>query len=689
MMKSILLTIFTLISFKAYPDINNPQAMPDDIETIISNNLDPKSKDCIPTTSNKNTYQQCLSDICGNYPEFESVMDEFDKDNLAMALSGNAARPNEEIIIDKIEEYFDLKNYNILDSPGVEKKIKAIIKKAKKSGFPNSGGILAVAFSNVDLITLISSLIAEEGKPHKVNRSVFKDFPLKEKNRLNVMADKIDHFYNEPNRDLREISPIRYLKKKYPKTKTGKEAVAKYLSWLITTESHTKKDFSDLIPLEIDLIQIKSNFENDRLTHIELKLLLELEDSIKVISLLQEYKNQFGKEISKEKVKEVNAWIVNQSEDDLIDIARESFDESEGTDKDQAQIEYAQLICASQARQNMDLLPTENQIKELTKVVENSKLDFVKNLKNFPTFSTSSLNFLTENIKDLNFVIPYSDKKWEEILLGNLNHRIKELKRTFSTSTVNKYIRDLLPLSFYLEIHPEISNPTFTTEGEEEEEISFSEEELSIMEEFGEDASFPEDEIDDEFVSLAESSSAISQLCMDLEQTPFSDRTMTAFGNIMLSYTLVRGNENYQRGTIYHEMSHNLMALLDQESKLSPETLKAYKKAKNCLGNIHNDTKKSDIGKYYSEDFADYVAVKMLPNTTRPIDCELLTFSLENNEYTNNNIQSLEVHGHSPHSSELFRVLRAQVDANKKLPKSCNKALETDGIFHFPKSCKF
>lgn len=214
--------------------------------------------------------------------------------------------------------------------------------------------------------------------------------------------------------------------------------------------------------------------------------------------------------------------------------------------------------------------------------------------------------------------------------------------------------KDVVPFAIMVQIHPKLFNTSPESETESGEVIN---------------------------------SSDISNLCQELEQQPFSDAAITAFGNIMLSYTLALGSESFQKGVIFHELGHNLGRIFNENPKLSQLSLKNFQETKKCLLGIHSGLSVDKASKYFAEDYADFVARKLSPSDSRSPDCEFLRYSKDLNEYEQNSYEN--PFADDPHSIELFRVIKSLIDLNGTIPNSCKTALEQEAILTLPETCHF
>ncbi|HXH74992.1 MAG TPA: hypothetical protein VNJ08_08505 [Bacteriovoracaceae bacterium] len=602
----------------------------------------------------KNKYQACLVEICGDRPKFISVLDRYKSKVMSLYLQGPKPDVFEQDLAHKINAIYDLELADTKDEEKLKKKLAEEISKFKKTGAGSMSPDASIMLTFFDGLPAFQTIAADEKTGEmSVDKAFLPSVDPKKRKRFEHLVNKMNALFGNSIWKLKFYSPQAFLKKKYSKAKSEAEALELYLKSLVEINDRLKQVMPVGLDVGIDIPLLQSKLKNNQLSQAELLMIMSEGTSLEMYSLIMDHGKMFQKEIVQEVSLDINTWLKGHSDKEAFDLISSKMEKSsDEKEKLQADKKAALEGCADIYRRNMATLPNDTEIKGLTKVIANSKSEFVSGLDKLRGLSAPSKKDIVASVEDIVFQPPFSAEKLQEIIFENLNNKIKIKQKESTFINVTNMVR-FVPFFTYLTMHPEFSE-------DKEEELK-----------------------EGEVAAPGE----VLELCQQLEQAPFSDATMTAFGNISISFTLAQGSETYQKGVIYHELAHNLERMFDESEGLSTSSKESYGKAKTCLMGIHTYQSKEPTEKYYSEDFADFIAMKMLPPNTASPDCEYLSHSDETKQYTESTLKNSSEH--DSHSSLLFRTLRASVDNSGTIPTSCSEALKNDGNEKLAEGCHF
>ncbi len=621
--------------------------LPSEIKNVLNQSTEPPRPACqTDPKASTNPYNSCLKELCGQPPEFVSLIDRYLKKSYSNIPVTNNALKQKKILVNKINQYFILEAEGSINFEEVKQKLHNEIVNIKKKGFSYEFGKPSGLMSEIHIDSIIDNHLFDMGNgSFAVDRSFFLNSLEPSKlERLSYYSDQLDKFGEDPLNAIRYSFPKVFLRKKYPRARNTKEALENYLNFMIGAIKELKIKIGRSITSDIDFHLMKSKAKNGDLTSAELSMIVDEGYDTEMMLIGSDYISKYEKSIFKERYHEIIDWVKKNEPAKLLELLKQESEESKK--KDRLKLDKAVEVCVDSLERNWNKLPSRKQVKDFQNVVISAKHQFIEGLKKLSGISNESLKIIIPEINDITFQLPYSKEQWVDTVFKYLDYRNKtEVKFNQSVN-----FKEEIALKVYSILHPGSDDDDSSEEGMEEKY-----------------------------------SSDISRLCEEMEQPPFTDKTYTALGNVLLSYTMAQGPKSYQRGVIFHEIAHNLNRVFDERPELSDSTKKAFVENKKCLKALHT-TLGTSVQKYFREDFADHIAMRILPPNTKSYMCEYTTYLSQLNEYVDD---SLTADLGSSHSSVIFRILRGAIDSGKIIPETCINALRNNGVLSFPTKCTF
>lgn len=613
-----------------------------------------------------NAHSDCFKDICGAPPEFKSVRDHV----LGISLLNGQKVKLFNLDFDsddsvknrleaKINEYFNLRSISPLSNiteKEVEHLVSEVLTDFESNGIGKNLGVLINGTTLLDVEEQIENFVVE--KTDFNNDTLILKFRDEFINTYNDRPEmksfliKYELWYNNfGKKSQRMYDPEMFIRTSYPDVNYD-QGIRKYFKKIsdMQLEIETISPFFGLSSLNISLFLEKLN--SGLLSETDLKLALlegvNIENRKQISGLLngnypsvtghlaQSITSKFNGLDSESRINTVTKHVK-----DRIAEVKEFYE----FDKDN-KVHIALQACSSAYSYNNQTLPTDQQIKKFMNLVATAKNNYINSIDSFSGFSDSSKLLIKDKLRGVRFTRPLSREMWTRTLEENLDQFIKneiEAKNRIDNFTM---IKGMVLKSL--------------TEVDDKEELSkYS------------------DLLDNPIISL----------CEGLQQEPFSDATLTATGIINTSYTSALMDEESAVSFLYHEISHNLEKFLNQGISFS--TNEKFENNKQCLSQMHGYLGEGEesVGKYYKEDFADYMTSALLPRNSVSGMCHALRYNRDSEQYDvfdfKNQIEE------DTHSSTLFRVLRHRIDNSGNVPTSCHEALASEGIFSVSETCSF
>lgn len=651
MQKLIIILVFILckLSYAQLPSYNFS------IESILKNvNTKEEENKCQEVDSKKNPYQECIVSICGDPKEYTTLLDSYISVIESTDVSADKSRKEIEAVING---FYDLeKEQYSFDQEG---QMKDIVDRVLKNIDVVKAGkqLNIIPFIQVSEMTSDIVQYNEEKEEYEILEDKMEKYSdlINDKDRIkkitrdyhNVILNLISQLqYSAINplatlagiskkNDLSEqdkiIDVINQMKEKMSE-------INKVLPEEVSTNLYQEKDLDVLIEkaknktiLEVD---IKSLITKYQYMEIYLIYTREIENNL-------EYYNKMVKDGAKAFLAENNIDEVAQK---IIELGKKrDIKDKEVTRKDRNE---ALSKCLNSFDRNIQLVPTQNQLNAFKQEVDKYKINFKQNITQLNGISKDTRSNLGSKLDSLEFGLPFSREDWKKSLESSLKLALDKKKNAVKLSN-EVSIKELQVL--YL-LH-KVKNPEEENEDDEEE------------------------------------TSELGDICDELEQESFGDKTYTGFGKILLSYTMVNAEDYYKEGVIFHEIAHNLEKFLRDTEVSSKKSTDSFNNLTTCLGDVQRSIGVTECEHYFSEDFADFIAMKMSFNKDKSDMCEYLRTDKTSHTYTADTV--LNEDKDDTHSSTLFRVIRNTIDKLGNAPKSCIDALNSEGIVVVPSSCEY
>lgn len=597
----------------------------------------------------ENSYQLCLEEVCGKTGEFTSISSKWDesfKTYSGRNFESGALHGKELEIYDLVKEYYavDDEALNILD---YKDDLLRLAKKPKEN----------ITFKDSELSKVLKLSEAFEAfrnvtTSSKVDESFYSNVDGSKLERYKSLGQRINIYLRDGSYIVRNTSSDAFIKVRYPDL-SFEEGVKRYLQKAKAIEEMIKRYLEGFAALPTDTKATEVAFLNGSLERVELDIFIQSASVLELFGLAIQHAEKYSEEIEKELGQKLLDWT-NKEGVDVLAAIDSSIKEVEESKAKEVEIKKTKLkadknVCLDVYYRNINMLPSDAQIKKLKSVVEESKKEFISKINDSIDFSSESKMKIIENLKALNFKLPYSKSTFETSFIKSLKSSLQRHKSAYSKK-LNAKVKDIFSFTLYSAAFPDALNED-EDEGDE-------------LEDGGE---FQED-------------------CTNFEQEPFSDATYTSLGEIMVSYTLAQSPEGAQKQIILHEMAHNLEHLLKDESITSLPTSAKFNKIRDCLNNYQELIVGKGSEAFFGENFADAIATKIEKGFSKPKACIYMKNNSENGEYISDHIKNKNEG--AVHSSVISRVLKYYVDKNVELPKSCKNALTKNGVVSFEKQCE-
>lgn len=616
------------------------------------------------SASGEGIYNQCIEDACKEKGPFVSVLDEWQKNYLAMELlEENSLATNQ--IEQEIEKKIALLHSYDPYSIGAGEKEKQMVLRMAETPLEyfhlESKGLNNFIFFMEGAKIFQVFKYDEDSEIFEVSEKLYKNRPERELKRLEPFAKKLVDYLNSTDFATKNVASEKYLEQRY-KEGPKKEKIIKFLDDLEISKVRFQEKLGGITPFPIDISSLRQSVESNTLTQLELDMLVNNSTTVEMYELVFEYQEKHEKEIAEDLIVRYKNWVNVNGIEKLKTKIKQSWDKSKKEELAEAEVrkkegEFARTYCLNKFRANMNLLPEENTISKMQKVVDDAKKFFVNNINNLQGISKASAKTIIPEIQKLTFKLPFSKETYQKMMLQLLDTKIEENKQTNKNLKKNINDKALYTFASLTAIFPD----EFSGNDDEEKEN------------------------DDE--DRNELQGDVTDLCDQLEQDAFSDATYTGLGQINLSYTLPKGPIDYQKGVIFHEIAHNLESIIRRKN-ISEHSQKSFDELKICLGSIHipivGEGKKDQ---YFSEDYADLVANRLLLKGVKPLMCQYMVRDSESNKFAHNSIANESED--DTHSSSLLRVLRHYANQSMDLPESCKTALLKEAQLNTQAYCKY
>ena len=612
-------------------------------------------------------YQNCLEEVCGSKETgyVPLVTQEYDSrvDNIEQLKQSRMGL----LLSEKIQTYYK-EDSSVISDEDKKKYLEMAETPLEHIIVDNNGAMGFLIFVRKD-VTVAFGLIDIESKADDKEgpfedksvediellkqlerEKLFKDMDLESIERIKTLKENIVSFLNSKAVQGRaQMSPEgglfssqRFFLAKYGDIPL-KDAILRYINELETIEQRYTKNLDGLFSFPINnLASLKIKAENGRITSLELKILINEGFSPELYSVFFNHQDKYANETTK---KVENNWknrIQEISTEELKRILTNEFEnlqeekrkESERVDKKK---EHAIDICVIKYHRNMAKYPTVENIDDLEKTAFAAKNHFIDKMRNLEGISPQSKATIVEKLGKIRFQMPFSKREFERNFMRLLDDKIENARRqNLSRDKIDP--KKTFTIWAYFALFPN------DTDEEEEEDLD------------GE----------------------ITEICKSMDQDAFSDATLVASGDIQLAYTLAKGPEYYQRQVIYHELGHNLQAMLEQEG-ISRQSLLSFEETKSCVGDVQQYVSQDKFEQFISEDFADWMSFKIEDSFSKPKGCENL-YQDDNGIYEEYSVMRGNIKDDTFHSSLIFRILRYYAAHKRPLPRSCEDALIGEGL---------
>jgi hypothetical protein len=659
-MQKIIVIAFSFVSFQVYAQkwmVELPAKINNAVSGIEINRSCNDGQEITSSTS-KNPYNSCLKKICGDPSEYKSTFQKWLEENAKLINTDLSSTEKSDIgkkLIANIDKYFELESTSFeVDKDELNNEILKLRKDYNSFLLPSSGeaGVLTVleAFK-------VFEYSDDASEEYTIKNDYFQGKTGKELEMAKFLAKSTETYMRDPRRGLRSFSSIGYIKSLYP-DKNEADAIVQYVKDMNKLAEESKASLGSLFPLGIDFNSVNLKIGNESLSPADLDIFVQQTGMLEIIQIALNYQKKYGQYIAKKKTGELIDWYKN-NDDVAIKKRLAEMEEKSKLDREKEKEEIikksidAKTYCLQSIKKNQSLLPTQKEVDGLKSISDEAKKYFIQKVNALSTLSIESKKVIVSKLEQLTFKTPFSNEQYTKNLSENLDVILKEAQARNGLYTSGDFQKSHGSLLLYILAFPE----------------SFNDDE-------SEDNS---GETDDE--ALAQSD--ILELCRSLEQEPFSDATYTAYGSVALSYTMAKAPVSYQRQVIYHEMAHNVDAIM-KELGISSSSLVHFQKVRNCLYDVQKSMGVEKPKQYFGEDFADALAYQFSDTEEKPKMCEYL--QLENGEYSSHTI--LNENESDVHSSDIFRIIRYYIDKNISLPQTCQDAIESEGILDYEKSCK-
>lgn len=353
----------------------------------------------------------------------------------------------------------------------------------------------------------------------------------------------------------------------------------------------------------------------------------------------------------------INSFRTNGQIQNLVARVKEAVTELYNfhLDDNESKLFSALNSCVVAYDYNKMQLPSDNQVNRLAALTEKAKTDYISSLSSYQGLSSVSKPIITSLLAEVRFSLPQSQSSWLGMIEENLNQYIATEESKINTFNLEEVVRGVVQATV-------LSNSSETIGVSNLSSAS----PINFITETTEDP--------------------ISSLCEGYQQQPFSDATLTATGIVLVSYTLALMPPSDATTILFHELSHNLEEILS--NGVSAQTNSSFQSNKQCINELHSylGVENTD-GKFFKEDFADFMAAELLPKGFHSGLCHFLDFDRSQNTYDVDTFQM--VNEVDPHSNTAFRILRFSVDNNESLPESCVEAMAYEGITQVSRTCSF
>ena len=610
------------------------------LSTILSSNVGSQ----IRFGSFQNPYQSCIVDICATPSEFLPLLNR-QRDGRLVTPPRNTDLLQEarERLSRIIQDYFALSSRNTFDERWIQDISDAIFR-MKKEGVPDGVKTLPLElfFSDIGL-ALRHQKKAIDGKSY-IDRSFVSNLNELERARFSFLANRLDSYLSDRERyaDVLHTNHKIFFATRYPHRQSIHDAIGQHLRRLTEMIEEAKR--ISLAPhnlSEVDLHLFNRRFSEGRLSPQELSMLLEEDSTFNLLAIALEYRERYHDSLLNELKAKVHSWLADKSEDAIASSLSRTVDNAPAQ-------KHAEDICLGELEENFFSLPYPHQKDSLKNTAEQAREDFFRNLDIFEGLSQNSKNTVEAAMQNSVFLLPLTFAEWTGIVFEHLDYFTRSLRESGKSITRN-----------------------FNAE-----EYAFSLASLYIPR--------------GEYSTMANGTqkSKISQLCQRFKRGAIDSGILPLSNSIRLTYLVAQMAPPNQKGIVFHEMAHGLHRFLEDSESLDEHTKTSYNDLKRCLMGTHTQMNTSNSGReYFSEDFADLIATKMLPPKTTPRFCHYLSYSKRRRIYLNHNLSNQEED--DPHSSPLFRLLRAHLGSFETIPVSCQTPLRRDGVFSFPPYCHF
>lgn len=654
-----------LISFNSWAGIKN--LLP--LERLLDPEALSKGQNevaCREDNLTPNLHSDCLIDICGTPSEIKSVTDHLlgiellnGQEVPPITLQARPTDPVKERIIAKINEFYDLRAIspvNDIEESDIDEVVSKLSSKLKADGIGDdlgvlvNGALLIATERRFENYFILNVDIDIDNLSIKFTDEFLKSFD--DKPRMKAYLSEYESWMNKKGLIAqRTYDPEIFIKSTYPNLSL-EEGIKLYFKKLETLQSELEafSPFFDVASLNINSFQQK--LELGHLTDIDLKLALaegyKIENRKQLSKLLKDSYSDIVQEVKTDLESGLSKLISENGLNTLNDRVKKGLNEVRNfynTDKEN-KVHDALFECTTAYDYTRIYLPSEKQINNYMQLTDSAKQDFMVALKSFSGISDSSKPALNNQIQKVRFAKPLSREAWLSTIEESLDQYIDNEKSSKTRIDKARIIEGIALKSL--------------AEDETEEGIK-------------------------NFSNVIYD--PISSLCQNLNQDPFSDATLVATGIIIPSFSSVLMDEASATSIIYHEISHNLERFLN--SGVSEETNSKFKNSKQCISSMHEYLGEGgkSFGKYFKEDFADYMSALLLPKNSKNGICHSFSYNRYIEEY---NVDSfINDNEHDDHSNSLFRVMRHKIDNGGDVPNSCVDAMASEGIFAVSETCKF
>ena len=620
----------------------------------------------------KSKNADCLTVLCSSQdqrlPIKNRLLDSGGVYVLEEDLIGNedaATLKNKQELEKKIKKYFSLRKNNSIDNLSTSE-IKASLERInKEQSSSDSFGVYANSIFIKTIEKHLNTFFDKQAKLDKETLEISLDTDLMKsiEDQSKTFHSFLQDYQRWMNREgrmaERAFDPEAFIAWSYPQL-TLEDGIREYISKISRIRKELEKFSPFLQPFGLNDQLLLNKLESGTLTNPELKILLsqgfEVEKRRQIKSLLDGSNDRFINNLRSNLIDKMNT-ITGSSRAELIGRVIELSKEHNAHLEFEYETYSEEAVdeCLSAYENSLNLLPTKREIDSLKVLASEAKRNYIQSLSKVSGLSTTSKPILESLLSEIEMSMPYSADEWLSMVNQNIDQYITSEERlalVARADAIDGIVKGAMLAQDQSELMAAITR------------------------------SVPDSNYLNGLFSIEEN--FIANVCENLEQQPFSDAILTATDKIMVSFTTALLRPLEAKGLLYHEFSHSLERHL--ENGVSFHTNRKYETNKNCLIEIQSHLG-IDSDHYFSEDFADYMTSKLLPELKRSFLCEAIYFDESTGSYLSQAFKNQNPKDN--HSSISTRLIRHRVDRGESLPQVCSEALAKEGIFSVGESCEF